>query len=608
MPDNVAPLEISALITGLGGGLALFLFGMRQMTENLKTVVGPNMKNLLSRLTSNRFSAALAGTVITAVIQSSSVTTVLLVGFVSAGLLGLSQSIGVIIGANIGTTVTAQIIAFQVYKYGLLMIAIGFFTDVLARKEKNRKWGFAVMGLGMIFFGMELMSNATGPLRAWPPFIEALQNMTSPLVAILIGAVFTAIVQSSSATTGIVIVLASQGFISLESGIGLIFGANIGTCITAAISAVGRPREAIQAALVHVVFNLGGVLLWMFFIPQFADIIRSLSPATEALQGAERLAADTPRQIANAHTVFNLGNAFVFIWFTGPLAKLANWLVPERPQPVGVTAKYLDELYLQQPAMALDQVRRELVRVGELVQGMLNRILNVVLAGTKEDLAEVAKTDDDIDRLHGQIIIYLGKLSQQDLIAPQPKVIHEFVGVANYLENIGDAIDKNLSDDARKRIGLGLTISQSTVQMLRPIEESILEAYSKMLMSLKSGDRQTALEAIESKEQVNQLADAAGEHLAKRLVASEPNRLAAYRLETDLIENLKRLNTLTRRIARLVLMEENGESNGDTEQPQTAVEEPVASVVATEKSHNAANNNSEPEKDDQPATQNNYEI
>jgi phosphate:Na+ symporter len=590
MPAIADPaiLDVGTLITGLGGGLALFLYGMRLMTESLKTVVGPSMKNLLGQLTSNRFSAALAGTIVTAVIQSSSVTTVLLVGFISAGLLGLSQSIGVIIGANIGTTVTAQIIAFQVYKYGLLMIAIGFFTDVLARKEKHRQWGFAIMGLGMIFFGMELMSNATGPLRTWPPFIEALQKMSNPLLAVLIGMVFTAIVQSSSATTGIVIVLASQGFISLEFGIGLIFGANIGTCITASISAIGRPREAIQAALVHVVFNLGGVLLWMFFIPQFADIIRFISPATEALQGAERLAADTPRQIANAHTVFNIGNAFVFIWFTGPLAKLANWLVPERPQPVGVTAKYLDELYLQQPAMALDQVRRELVRVGELVQEMLNRSLNVVLAGTPEDLVAVAKTDDDIDRLHGQIITYLGRLSQQDLIAPQPKVIHEFVGVVNYLENIGDVIDKNVLDEARKRIGAGLTISQSTVQMLRPIEEAVLEAYSKTLLALKSGDRQTALDAIESKEQVNQLAEAAGEHLAKRLVASEPNRLAAYRLETDLIENLKRINSLTRRIARLILMEVNGKPIGNAEQPPTPVEEPAASVVATDESSQAA--------------------
>lgn len=316
-----SPIEIGGLVTGLGGGLALFLFGMRQMTESLKSVAGSSMKNLLASLTRNRFTAALAGAIITAVIQSSSVTTVLVVGFISAGLLTLSQSIGVIIGANVGTTITAQIIAFNVYQYGLLMIASGFVMNVVAKHDKSKQWGLALMGLGLIFFGMELMSNATVPLRQWPPFLDALQNMHSPLLSILAGLIFTAIVQSSSATTGIVIVLASQGLISLESGIGLIFGANIGTCVTAVISAFGRPREAIQAAWIHVLFNLAGVLLWMFFIPEFAQLVRGISPTAENLVGTTRLAAETPRQIANAHTLFNVANTFLFIWFTGPLAR-----------------------------------------------------------------------------------------------------------------------------------------------------------------------------------------------------------------------------------------------------------------------------------------------
>lgn len=564
MPDLVDPsnLQLGTLITGLGGGLALFLFGMRQMTESLKTVVGARMKDLLARLTSNRFSAALAGTVVTAVVQSSSVTSVLLVGFISAGLLGLSQSVGVIIGANIGTTITAQIIAFNVYKYGLLLIAIGFFTDVLARKEKHRQWGFAIMGLGLIFFGMELMSSSTGPLRTWPPFIGAMQNMRSPLLAILVGMVFTALVQSSSATTGIVIVLASQGLITLESGIGLIFGANIGTCVTAAISSVGRPREAIQAALIHIIFNVGGVLLWMFFIHPFADIVRSISPMSIELGEVERIAADTPRQIANAHTMFNVGNACIFIWFTGPLARLASRLIPAKPEPEVISAKYLDDLFLEQPALALDQVRRELGRVGELVQAMLQKILGLVVKGTNDQVLQLARMDDDVDRLHGQVVTYLGKLSQKDLIVPQPKMIHEFVGIANYLENIGDVIDKNLLDDARKRMALGITISPSTEKMLQPIEEAVLEAFNQALLALNSGDRQAALDAIDSKGRVNHLAEAATDHLARRLIASEPNRLSAYKLETDVIENLKRVNTLTRRIARLVLIEEPGKSNG----------------------------------------------
>ncbi len=534
-------LEIGALITGIGGGLALFLFGMRQMTQALKTVAGSSMKNLLARLTANRFTAAVAGTIVTGVIQSSSVTTVLVVGFISAGLLNLSQSIGVIIGANIGTTITAQIIAFRIYKYGLLMIAVGFLTEIVARREKVKQWGMALMGLGLVFFGMELMSSAAVPLRTWPPFIDTLRNMQNPLLGILIGTGFTAIVQSSSATTGIVIVLASQGLISLESGIGLILGANIGTCFTALISALGRPREAVQAAWVHIVFNAGGVLLWMFFIAQFADVVRSFSPP-----------GDAPRQIANAHTLFNLGNAVLFIWFTGPLAKLADWIVPKRPKAEGIQPMYLDAMYLEQPALALDQVRRELVRLAELDRAMLHRTLTVVTEGSREDVAALARADDDVDILYGAIITYLGKLSQNDLVDPQPTQLYEYIGIANYLENFGDVIETNLLDDAKKRLKLGVSVSSSTLKMLRPIHEKVCWAFERALEALRSRDESAARDAANSKDAVNQLADKATAHLAKRLVASEPNRLAAFQVETDIIENLKRLNTLTRRIARVV--------------------------------------------------------
>lgn len=276
----------------------------------------------------------------------------------------------------------------------------------------------------------------------------------------------------------------------------------------------------------------------------------------------ERIAADTPRQIANAHTMFNVGNACIFIWFTGPLARLASRLIPAKPEPEVISAKYLDDLFLEQPALALDQVRRELGRVGELVQAMLQKILGLVVKGTNDQVLQLARMDDDVDRLHGQVVTYLGKLSQKDLIVPQPKMIHEFVGIANYLENIGDVIDKNLLDDARKRMALGITISPSTEKMLQPIEEAVLEAFNQALLALNSGDRQAALDAIDSKGRVNHLAEAATDHLARRLIASEPNRLSAYKLETDVIENLKRVNTLTRRIARLVLIEEPGKSNG----------------------------------------------
>jgi phosphate:Na+ symporter len=545
-----ASIELGTLVTGLGGGLALFLFGMRQMTESLKLVAGSSMKNLLAKLTANRFTAALAGAIITAVIQSSSVTTVLIVGFISAGLLNLGQSIGVIIGANIGTTITAQIIAFSVAKYGLMIVAIGFMIDVISKNEKTKQWGMVLMGLGLVFFGMELMSNATGPLRQWPPFINAMQSMHSPLLSIVIGLVFTAIVQSSSATTGMVIVLASQGLVPLESGIGLVFGANIGTCVTAILSSLGRPREAMQAAWAHVLFNVIGVLLWMFFIPQFAEFIRMVSPSANALDGAAKLAAETPRQIANAHTLFNVGNALIFIWFTGPLAQLVHWLVPARAGIDGIRPIYLHEIYLDQPAMALDQVRRELVRLAELDREMLVQAFRTVTVGTQQDIDRVRKLDTEVDELYGSIILYLGRLSQKNLVHPQPKQLSDFIAIANYLENFGDVIESNILVDAAKRLRRGVAVSPETISALKTVHDKVCWSFERAMEAIRNHDQDAAADAVKSKAEVNQLAEAATTHLSKRLVAYEPDRLAAFKLETNIMENLQRINTLSRRIGK----------------------------------------------------------
>jgi phosphate:Na+ symporter len=307
------PINFGAMLINLAGGLALFLYGMHKMTEALKILAGERAKDILAKLTSNRFSAAFAGAAITAVIQSSSITTVLMVGFITAGIMTFQQSIGVILGANVGTTFTAQIIAFKITKGALFLIAIGFFTEVFAKRPKLKHLGVALMGLGMLFFGMELMSQATSPLRTYEPFMDLIQEMTNPFFGVAIGAVFTALVQSSSATTGIVIVMASQGLITLETGIALILGSNIGTCVTAWISSIGKPREAMQAAAAHIVFNVTGVLLFVGIIPHYAELIREISPAAVHLEGIERLAADTPRQIANAHTVFNVFNLVIFL-------------------------------------------------------------------------------------------------------------------------------------------------------------------------------------------------------------------------------------------------------------------------------------------------------
>jgi phosphate:Na+ symporter len=557
MESTASPttLEFGVLVTTLGGGLALFLFGMRLMTASLKTAAGGRMKNLLARLTANRFTAALAGTVVTAVIQSSSVTTVLVVGFVSAGLLTLSQSVGVIIGANVGTTVTAQIIAFKVTKYALAMIALGFLVEVASRKEATKQYGMAVMGLGLIFFGMDLMSMATVPLRSWPPFIDAMQQVRHPALGILAGTLFTALVQSSSATTGVVIVLAGQGLISLEAGIALVFGANVGTCITAVLSALGKPREAMRATAVHVLFNVSGVLLWVLLIPQLADLVRLISPSAEHLEGVERLAADTPRQIANAHTLFNVVNAVIFIWFAGSMAKLAARWLPQREAPDLAPGKplYLDDYFLGQPALALDQVRRELGRLAELAAEMVQRVLPAAAHGTDEDLVRLERLDDAVDRLHGATVSYLGKLSLRNLVEPEPSELYEYIAVAGYLENVGDVVESSIVVDLRKRLRIGVKADPTTLELLRPLHDKVCWAFDRVKVALDERDIEAARQAAESKKEVNDLAERVRAHLATRLAVETEGGLTEFQVESDLVENLKRLHTLTRRIARVLM-------------------------------------------------------
>ncbi len=545
-------LQWSEILIGLAGGLALFLFGMRQMTEALKTVAGNGMKTLLARLTSSRFTGALAGAVITAIVQSSSVTTVLVVGFVSANLMGLSQSIGVIIGANIGTTITAQIVAFKVTKYALLFIGVGFFVELGANREKVRQCGLMIMGLGLIFFGMGLMSQATYPLRSHEGFIGWMQSMRNPGLAITAAALFTAVVQSSSATTGLIIVLAGGGLISLEAGIALVMGANVGTCVTAMLSAIGKPREATRVAIAHVAFNVFGVCVFVWLIPRLAEYAALLSPAFPELEGTERLAAETPRQIANAHTLFNVGNALIFIWFTGPLARFATWLAPDKPAAPGaeVTPLYLDDYYLENPATALDRVRLEQARMAGFVATMLDSVMPAIYEASPQKLAQVCESDESVDALHAAIVRYLGHLSQKQLVGRQTEELSDGIAIANYLEHIGDIIETELVADGESLIRKDLSISESTRELLNPLQEKVCGAFRQVAESIAAPDSERNRAVIQAKQEIKLLAAQAEVHLSKRLATAPATQIEVFRVESEIVENLKRIFHLTRRIAK----------------------------------------------------------
>ncbi len=552
--NDLAPAAVGQMAIQLFGGLALFLFGIEQMTESLKVVAGERMRAVLARLTSNRYMGALTGAFVTAIIQSSSVTTVLVVGFTTAGLMSFAQSIGVIMGANIGTTVTAQIVAFKVTKAAMLMIAIGFGFLFFSKKSNLRHYGGIVMGLGLVFFGMTIMSEAMQPLRELQPFLDLMIRMENPFIGILVAAAFTALIQSSSATTAIVIVLAGQGFITLPAGIALAFGANIGTCVTALLAAIGKPREALRAAVTHVMFNIAGVLLWIAFIDQLAEFVTAISPTHNDLYGTQKLAAEAPRQIANAHTIFNVANTFIFIGFTTLIARLVEWLVPDHPMDADsiISAKYLDTDVLSTPSIALDLVRREIKHMGAQVIAMISDIMPAILHGSAKALDEVRAIDERVDILHAAIVIYLGKISQSELTEQQTADLMHLMDAANDLENIGDVVEVNLVELGRRRIGKGVAISAPTQVMLSDFHQIVLEAVGAAIRAVGDDDYDAARSVTSMKTEITRITNSAAAHEAQRLVANEPHRIEAYTVEMDITEKLQRIYYFARRMARTV--------------------------------------------------------
>ena len=561
-------IDILPVIFGLLGGLALFLYGIEQMTGALKTVAGSKMKNLLGRMTSNRFKGALTGAFATAIVQSSSVTTVLVVGFISAGLISLTQAISIIVGAHVGSTLTVQIIAFNVTEYSLLMVAFGFGLRFIVKNEKLKYLGLMLMGFGLIFLGMQFMSDATRPLRTYQPFINSMSQMKNPLIGILAATVFTAIIQSSAATIGIVIALASQGFINLEAGISLVFGANIGTCVTALLASIGNPRESKQAALSHIIINIIGVLLWLPFIYQLDDLVRFLSPAFPGLKDIDRIAAEAPRQIANAHTIFNFVNTLILLPLITPLGKFISWILPVKPYVTleKIKPKYLDEASLTTPSIALELVRMELSRQSRRALVMIKEIADSVLFSDKEKLKRIKKMDDDVDALHEYIIEYLSKLSKRELSKNESRLMQSYIIASNYIEYIGDVIETNLVTLGRERVRAEIEFSKKSEPYLRDFFEKVTWCAEESFASLIEGNSKKAETVIGMKKEISDLAEVTQLHLEKRLNTESDIPLAEYRILSEIVENMKRIYYLSKRIAKDVVAS-NGFNNAFSVKP-----------------------------------------
>ena len=465
------------LTTSLFGGLGMFLYGMEMMSDGMKLTAGNKMRSILEKLTSNRFLAVSVGAFVTMVIQSSSATTVMLVSFVNSGLLTFAQGLGVILGSNIGSTVTAQIVAFKITDYALALIAIGALMSLFSKKESSKNIGFVILGFGLLFYGMKVMSDTMKPLRANQTFNSILVSFENPFMGILAGAIFTALIQSSSATTGIVITLASGGSITLEAGIPLIFGANVGTCVTALLAGLNASREAKRIAIAHVLFNVTGVLLFCFWIPTFSSWMAKTSD-------------NIPRQIANAHTVFNIFATVVFIPFTSIIAELILKYFPDKDKSRNIEKPEvlnLDENVFDNPAVAISNAQAEIRGVLGLLERVIGSlVLLFVSKGIKHDIENSDQELDEgiqirldkIDYLNNAISAYLIKINNQDLNNTQSREIFTLVTVINYINLINNGINLRFNNL--------IELKKQNINELSDVNQNeLINFHSKMLKQIK---------------------------------------------------------------------------------------------------------------------------
>ena len=475
--ENSNNISWFLLITSLFGGMGMFLYGMEMMSDGMKITAGNKMRSILEKLTSNRILAVTVGAFVTMVIQSSSATTVMLVSFVNSGLLSFAQGLGVILGSNIGSTVTAQIVAFKVTDYALALIAIGALMSLFSKKESTKNIGFVILGFGLLFYGMKVMSDTMKPLRSNPTFNSILTSFENPFMGILAGAVFTALVQSSSATTGIVITLASGGSITLEAGIPLIFGANVGTCVTALLAGLNASREAKRVAIAHVLFNIVGVLLFAFWIPQFSELMANTSD-------------NIPRQIANAHTFFNIVATIVFIPFTTIIAQIIIKYFPDNHEQRNIekpSVLNLDENVLDNPAIAITNAQAEIRGLLGLLERVVGSLVIPFIA--KETEKDIENPDQDFDEgmqirldkinfLNKAISSYLIKINNQDLNDNQSREIFTLVSVINYMNHIEKGINIHFNR-------LYSMKNKDTYSMNDTNQNQLIDFHKKMLKQIK---------------------------------------------------------------------------------------------------------------------------
>ncbi len=454
------------------GGLALFLYGMQMMSAGLEAAAGNKMKTILEKLTSNRIKAVLVGALVTAIIQSSSATTVMVVGFVSAGLMTLNQAVWIIMGANIGTTITGQLIALDVGEIAPLMAMIGVAMIVFMKRDKLHHIGMIIAGLGVLFIGMGMMSDAMYPLRDAPQFAELVQKFNHPLLGILIGAIFTAIIQSSSASIGILQALAATGVVGLRQSAFILFGQNIGTCITAVLAAIGAKAEAKRTTVIHLMFNVLGTAIFtvVCLVTPYLDFIKMIS------------GNDVVKQIANTHTAFNIITTLILLPFGTLMAKIATKLISESKEEKD-ERQHLEFLQpfdtrkthqVGQISVSISEISRETTRMFQKVRKNVEASFDAVISSDVSAMEQIEKREEYIDYLNAEISKYIGKVITLDMSAEDSKCLNGYFSVIGNMERIGDHA-MNFAEYTLNLKQRGLKFSEHAIDELHQMKSLTLE-------------------------------------------------------------------------------------------------------------------------------------
>lgn len=532
---------LAFMLLGIAGGLAVFLFGIRFGGRGLQKAAGRRLRDAICRLTANRFLGLITGIVVTLIIQSSSATTAMMVSFANAGIIVLKQSLGVILGADIGTTLTVQLIAFRIFDYSLLIVAMGFALFV-ARTQRYSRLGQIIMGFGLLFFGMSIMSAAVGPAKDHPTFISfMLVVQRNPVLAIVCSAIFTAVIQGSAATIGLVLTFAFQGVIDLATAIPLVLGANIGTCATALLASLGSSAEGRRIAWAHTFFKVAGVVIVIPFLDDFSRLVAATAPSLT-------------RQIANAHSLFNVGAALLFIPFVRPWERLFRFLVKE--EEVSVKAfrpVYLDQRVLDTPSLALGQATREVLRMADIAYNMYSKSIDVFLRDDEALREELIEDDDKIDTLDEAITPYLTVLSQKEMSDEEAQRAVTLLFIVKNLELIGDMVSKSLMDLALKKITVSPRFSGEALARIEQYHNEIEKTFQMAIDAFASQDMKLAEEVVERKSQMNILERQLHKEHLSLLHGSREEVIETSTVYLDVINDLKRINSYASGIAYAVL-------------------------------------------------------